>query len=133
MRSSLTIFLIGLVLGSTLGIGGLWTQVVQPAYTEIKQLNDEHQVMQTALDEAGETLREVAGSLRDEAASAPAPLRPGEILPKGSGTSGLAPQPSGVTPAETTRSLQTTDRKQLADKLDALATRLDTARKTPER
>ncbi|MCB9894508.1 MAG: hypothetical protein H6839_08665 [Planctomycetes bacterium] len=134
MRSSFTIFLIGLVLGSTLGIGGLWTQVVQPAYQEIKDLNEEHAVMESALNEAGETLREVAGTLRDEVTttSAPEPILPGEIIPKGGGTSGVTPQPTELK-SGTPRSFRTADRKQLADKLDALATKLDTARAQPTR
>lgn len=128
MRSSLTIFLIGLVLGSTLGIGGLWTQVVQPAYQEIKELNEEHQVMESALNEAGETLREVAGSLRSETSSAPAPIKPGDILPSSGGTSGLAPQPTELKSGDGTTRLQSGDRKQIADRLDALAIKLDAAK-----
>lgn len=126
MRSSITIFLIGLVLGSTLGIGGLWTQVVQPAYQQIKELKDEQGVMKDALAEAGQTLREVAGSLRGESAPAPEPIPGGTIAPRSSLT------PEGTTP-RTTESLRTTefqpaDRRAIADKLDALAVKLDTVK-----
>ncbi|MCB9936372.1 MAG: hypothetical protein H6840_11850 [Planctomycetes bacterium] len=125
MRSSITIFLIGLVLGSTLGIGGLWTQVVQPAYQQIKELKDEQGVMKDALAEAGQTLREVAGSLRGD--SAPEPIPAGSIAPR----SGVAPEGITPQPRETTRTvtdLQATDRRALAEKLDALAVKLDAAK-----
>ncbi|MCG3184919.1 MAG: hypothetical protein ICCCNLDF_03082 [Planctomycetes bacterium] len=126
MRSSITIFLIGLVLGSTLGIGGLWTQVVQPAYQQIKELKDEQGIMREALSEAGQTLREVAGSLRGEAAPAPEPIPGGAIAPRSSLT------PEGTAPRTTeslrTTELQPTDRRAIADKLDALAVKLDTVK-----
>lgn len=126
MRSSITIFLIGLVLGSTLGIGGLWTQVVQPAYQQIKELKDEQGIMREALSEAGQTLREVAGSLRGEAAPAPEPIPGGTIAPRRSLT------PEGTAPRTTeslrTTELQPTDRRAIADKLDALAVKLDTVK-----
>jgi hypothetical protein len=118
MRSSITIFVIGVVLGSTLGIGGLWTQVVQPAYKEIEELNDEHDVMQQALDEAGETLQEVATSLRSDAATAP-------VAPTSGGSGVVAP----TQPTEAKTPLPVRDRKRLAERLDGLAGKLDRARK----
>lgn len=124
MRSSITIFLIGLVLGSTLGIGGLWTQVVQPAYGQIKELKDEQGIMREALTEAGETLREVAGSLRGDSAPAPAPIPGGTIAPRSS----LTPQGTAPSTTESLRAadLQPADRRAIADKLDALAVKLNT-------
>jgi hypothetical protein len=122
MRSSITIFLIGLVLGSTLGIGGLWTQVVQPAYGQIKELKDEQGIMREALSEAGQTLREVAGSLRGD--SAPAPIPGGTIAPRSS----LTPQGTAPSTTESVRAadLRPADRRAIADKLDALAVKLNT-------
>jgi hypothetical protein len=123
MRSSITIFVIGVVLGSTLGIGGLWTQVVQPAYQEIEQLNEEQGVMQQALDEAGETLQEVATSLRSDAAPADA-TKPTEVAPSSGGGGAVAP----TQPTETKTALPVRERKRLAERLDGLAGKLDRAR-----
>jgi hypothetical protein len=116
MRSSITIFLIGLVLGSTLGIGGLWTQVVQPAYREIEELNEEHQVMEGALVEAEETIEEVAASLREDA---PTPLSSADVT----GLRPVVPMP-GATPATTS----TRDRKDLATRLEKVRARMKQAR-----
>lgn len=126
MRSSITIFLIGLVLGSTLGIGGLWTQVVQPAYGQIKELKDEQGIMREALTEAGQTLREVAGSLRGDSAPAPEPIPGGAIAPRSS----LVPEGTAPRTTESTHTtdLRTADRRAIADKLDALAVKLDTVK-----
>ncbi|MCA8912632.1 MAG: hypothetical protein KDB82_13085 [Planctomycetes bacterium] len=131
MRSSFMIFLLGLVLGSTLGIGGIWSQVVQPAYQQINDLEQEHGVMQGALDEAGKTLREVAQELRSEAtgSEAPAPLPTGSILPRTSGIS-----PSGIAPSTTTKTTATettaltSNPNALAERLDKVAAKLDAAK-----
>jgi hypothetical protein len=133
MRSSITIFLLGLVLGSTLGIGGIWTQVAKPAYEQIHELEQREGVMQGALDEAGETLRDVAKQLRTEESGgdAPAPIPTGNIVPR---TEGIAP--SGITPATTTRKVVAVNLRSnpgvLADRLDKVAARLDAAKKTGE-
>lgn len=127
MRSSFTIFLLGLVLGSTLGIGGIWTQVVQPAGQKIRQLESEHGIMQTALDEAGKALKEVAVSLR-EGESRPAPMSTGEIFPRNGGSS---ISPSGITPERTDsaeRTLEPVERTRIADRLEKLALKLDDAK-----
>ena len=127
MRSSFTIFLLGLILGSTLGIGGIWTQVVQPAGEQIKQLETEHGIMQSALDEAGKALKEVAVSLREEG-SGPAPMSTGEIFPRSGGSS---IRPSGINPENPDpepNKLDTSDRKEVADRLDKLALKLDAAK-----
>jgi hypothetical protein len=110
MRSSLVIFLIGLVLGSTLGIGGVWTQVVQPAYTEIKELSDEQEIMQGALQEAETTIEEVAASLRNEAAT---PVSRGNV--------------TGTSPAPATQP-KLADPDVLAERLDKLRLRVKKAR-----
>jgi hypothetical protein len=119
MRSSITIFVIGVVLGSTLGIGGLWSQVVQPAYREIEELNEEHDVMQGALDEAGETLQEVATTLRNDVAPFEG-TKPGD-------TGGGTATPLQPTAAKT--ALPPRERKVLAERLDGLAGKLNKARK----
>jgi hypothetical protein len=127
MRSSFMIFLLGLVLGSTLGIGGIWTQVVQPAGEQIQQLEAEHGIMQTALDEAGKALKEVAANLREDG-SRPEPINPADIFPSSEGSSII---PSGITPGETageTMKLGTSDRKEIAERLDNLALKLEAAR-----
>ena len=125
MRSSFMVFLIGIILGSTLGIGGIWTQVVQPAAQEIKELNEEHMIMESALDEAGEALREVAENLRSE--GAPAPITAGSIFPTGGGTSSVTP--TGPTGTTSTRTSTRTQPKEIAERLDTLATKLDSARR----
>ncbi len=120
------IFLLGLVLGSTLGIGGIWTQVVQPAGVQLKQLEAEHGIMRSALDEAGKALKEVAGNLR-AGESRPAPMTTGEIFPRSGGGSisprGIAPTGSDPEPEPTN-----TDNIQIADRLDKLALKLDAAK-----
>lgn len=132
MRSSFTIFLLGLVLGSTMGIGGIWTQVVQPAFEQINDLEQETGVMKGALDEAGETLREVAEELRSEAmgsdeGSSPTPIPTGSIFPRNGGNgvvpSGVSPttRTNGESSASTTRSKP----RALASRLESLATKLD--------
>lgn len=128
MRSSITIFLLGLILGSTLGIGGIWSQVVQPAYGEIEELNQEHGIMKSALDEAGKTLREVADELRQESdgsdeGTSPSPIPSGGIFPRNGG-SGVVP--SGVTPtARSSESTASSRPRALASRLETLATKLD--------
>ena len=127
MRSSFTIFLLGLILGSTLGIGGIWTQVVQPAGEELQKLETEHGVMQSALDEAGKALKEVAGSLREEA-SGPAPMSAGDIFPRNGGSS---INPSGITGEKSDTEatpLRSANRTEIADRLDKLALKLDQAK-----
>lgn len=127
MRSSFTIFLLGLILGSTLGIGGIWTQVVQPAGEQIQELQTEHGIMQQALDEAGKALKEVAGSLREES-SGPAPMSTGDIFPRNGGSS---INPNGITgekPKIEATPLKSADRTEIADRLDKLALKLDQAK-----
>lgn len=127
MRSSFTIFLLGLVLGSTLGIGGVWTQVVQPAGEQFQKLETEHGIMQTALDEAGKALKDVATNLREES-SGPAPMSTGEIFPRSGGSS---INPSGLTgeqPSTEVTPLKSADRTEIADRLDKLALKLDAAK-----
>lgn len=115
MRSSFTIFLIGLVLGSTLGIGGLWTQVVQPAYHEIEELNEEHKIMEGALVEAEHAIEEVAASLRDEP---PTPMSASDVT-------GVKPeQPRPAAPA----TLRSRDSGALADRLEKVRARMKEAR-----
>ena len=136
MRSSFTIFLLGLVLGSTMGIGGIWTQVVKPAYEQINNLEQEHGVMKGALAEAGETLREVAEELRSESmdsdeGSAPTPIPTGSIFPRNGG-SGVVP--SGVSPTtrESTQPSDSSTRSKpraLASRLESLASKLDEVQK----
>lgn len=69
MRNGLVIFVIGFLLGSTLGIGGIWTQVVKPAKEQIEELEREHGILNDAVDAAAKVLREAVAELR----SGPAP------------------------------------------------------------
>lgn len=125
MRSSLTIFVIGFLLGSTLGIGGLYTQVLKPAWQEVEQLEEENGVMESALDEAGSALRNASERLRGD--DGPAPLDIRDIFSAPDKNTADA----GITTAEsdTTRKLDETDRTLLADQLGGLAERLEAARK----
>lgn len=119
MRQSLTILAIGFVLGATLGFGGLWTQVVQPAKAEIQTLEAEHGIMKSALDMAEQTLVQAAASLREDS-SLPVPLETKSILGGGptAGT-GLASGPTAPATTRTTR---------VATNLDEMATNLRTTR-----
>ena len=65
------IFFMGMLLGSTLGFGGMWYQVVQPAMQEVQTLEDENGVLTDALNGAVETLREEANRLRGEGSEGP--------------------------------------------------------------
>jgi hypothetical protein len=96
--------------------------VVQPAYGEIKQLNEEHQVMQGALDEAEKALGEVATELRAETDAAADPFKPAGIIP-----GPVTPGPTQPAPVEPT-AVRTRNSRQLADRLDKLAGRLKQAR-----
>jgi hypothetical protein len=106
MRNGLIIFGIGLVLGSTLGLGGVWTQVVKPAHEQIKQLELEHGILSSAVEKATDALRHAADELRGE------------------------PQPSDVTdataPAEETQRLARNSR--LAERLQQTALELEVQR-----
>lgn len=125
MRSSFMIFLLGVILGSTLGIGGIWTQVVKPAAEEFQELEEENGVMKTALDEAGTALQQVAKTLRESAGSSgPMPLKSSEVIPLPSLPGSINP----VTPETKTevqpRVAPARDTNELANQLDTLAERL---------
>lgn len=127
MRSSITIFLLGLVLGSTLGIGGVWTQVVKPAYNQIDQLQQEHGVMESALDEAGKALLEVADELRGKAPEAKPTTQPtanAKSLLKPS----VAPQPQPSVAPRPMPAADAGDKRVLATRLEKLAAKIKAAR-----
>lgn len=75
MRNGLVIFVIGFLLGSTLGIGGIWTQVVKPAKEQIEELEREHGILSDAVDAAAKVLREAVAELRSDPALEPAEAR----------------------------------------------------------
>ncbi len=119
MRQSLTILAIGFVLGATLGFGGLWTQVVQPAKAELQELESEHGVMKSALDAAEKTLEEAAKNLREEV-TLPTPMEAKTIL--GSGPTAPSGLIGSATPTRTERTTR------VAASLDEMANNLRTTR-----
>ncbi|MBX3458342.1 MAG: hypothetical protein KF696_00085 [Planctomycetes bacterium] len=115
MRNTLAVFLIGFVFGSSLGIGGLWTQVVQPTKDELQKIESENKIMQQAIDSATKALKDAAADLRNE----------GNIAPAGvTGPTGTQPQPAPdpLQPVRITRATR------LAEDLDTKATELDKLR-----
>lgn len=133
MRSTLTTLAVGFILGATLGFAGLWTQVIEPAKTEIQKLESEHGMMQSALDVATDALTKAASELRAEADLT---LAPGTQAAVGGGPTPL-PTPQPVQPTqptqpgttETARSTRTATRtRQVASELDSLADKLKSTR-----
>lgn len=134
MRSTLTTLAVGFILGATMGFTGLWTQVIQPAKAQIQQLEQEHSVMQSAMDAASEALSKAATELRAEADLT---LAPGTQAAIGGGPTPL-PMPQPVQPTQpvqpatndTARSTRTSTRtREVAGELETLATRLRQTRK----
>jgi len=136
MRSTITTLAVGFILGATLGFAGLWTQVIQPAKTQIQQLETEHGVMQSAIDAATEALTKAAGELRAEADLT---IAPGTQAAVGGGPSPLPmpqpvaptqPQPAQPEAGSTARSTRTATRtRQVATELEGLAAKLRSTRK----
>ncbi|MCC7509667.1 MAG: hypothetical protein IT464_09855 [Planctomycetes bacterium] len=118
MRSSLTIFVIGFVLGSSLGIGGLWTQVVQPTKAQLEKIEQENGVMQQAVESATKALKDAAKDLRAEADVTGASVT-GPTTTRPPGTS---PQPTPAPTFGSSRSLS------IADTLDSKAAELEQTR-----
>lgn len=113
MRNTLAVFLIGFVFGSSLGIGGLWTQVVQPTKDELQKIESENKIMQQAIDSATKALKDAAADLRNE----------GNIAPAGvTGPTQPQPAPDPLQPVRITRATR------LAEDLDTKATELDKLR-----
>lgn len=122
MRSSLFVFVIGFLLGSTLGLGGLYTQVLQPAWQEMEELERENGVMKEVLQEAGTALREAADNLRED--DGPRPMSTGDIT--GTDTTRTTRMTSEERETETT-TIQRTDRRELVTRLETIAGRLEKA------
>lgn len=114
MRNGLIIFAIGFVLGSTLGFGGMWTQVVVPAKEEIEKLEHDHGVLKDAVDMAADALRKAVDELRSEAGPEPADVR-----------DAIAPSQPG--PTRFTRTLR------IADELESKASLLEETRRARSR
>lgn len=113
MRSTLTTFVIGFIFGSSLGVGGLWTQVVQPTKAELEKLEEENGIMQQAVETATQALKSAAKDLRTESGIAPAGV---------TGTPQPAPTPDPLQPTRITRT------NRLAEDLDTKATELEKLR-----
>lgn len=118
MRSTLTVFVIGFVLGSSLGIGGLWTQVVQPTKAELEKIEQENGVMQKAVETATQVLKEAARELRAEA----------DITGAGVTGSGTV-RPSGTAESTPSKSSLGTNRtRAIAQDLESKASELEKTR-----
>ncbi|MBK8205889.1 MAG: hypothetical protein IPK87_03730 [Planctomycetes bacterium] len=118
MRSTLTIFVIGFVLGSSLGIGGLWTQVVQPTKAELEKIEQENGIMQKAVETATQALKDAAKDLRADADVTGASVTgPTSVRP-----TGTSPQPAPVPTLGTSRT------RSIADTLDSKAAELEQTR-----
>jgi hypothetical protein len=63
---SLILLVIGFLLGSTLGISGMYTQVIKPSGEKIKELEEEHGVLSKSLEQATAALRSAAAILRGD-------------------------------------------------------------------
>ncbi len=118
MRSTLTIFVIGFVLGSSLGIGGLWTQVVQPAKAELEKIEQENGLMQQAVETASQALKDAAKDLRADADVTGA----GVTGTTATRATGVAPQPVPVPALGVSRA------RSIADSLDSKAAELEQTR-----
>jgi hypothetical protein len=66
MRNAFFIFVVGFLLGSSLGIGGLYTQIIKPTGEELKALEEEHGVLSRSLEQATAALRSAAAVLRGD-------------------------------------------------------------------
>jgi hypothetical protein len=127
MRNAFFIFVVGFLLGSTLGIGGIYTQVVQPAGEELKALEEEHGILEASLDKATSALRSAAVVLRgEEPEDDMLNIRPpslGDITgTSGTGTSSLR-EPGTRTTRETVDSPER--RIEYADRFEQLAAELE--------